>query len=118
MPVSEKMFRIRCLLIFVASLTLVASEEVHLIFILGTTQTISCQSSYPPPWTKIGRSTGDVTIIGVNGEKHAGWTDPRYTFVKSENVYSIQITDVRLKDAGKFICGSDKAVTFLVTVLR
>ena len=95
-----------------------ASKEHHLNFLLGATETIHCQSSYPPPWTKIGSNIGDVKIIGVNGEKHAGWTEPRYSFFKNESSYSIQISDVRLSDAGKFICGSDKAVTFLVTVLR
>ena len=107
-----------CVLFLVVSLTVVSATEVHRIFILGTTQTISCQSSYPPPWTKIGRTHGDVTIIGVNGEKHAGWNNPRYSFTQNASTYSITISDVRLSDAGKFICGSDKAIAYIVTILR
>ena len=95
-----------------------SSEEIRLTFISGSTRILACRSSYPPPWTKIGRSNGDVTIIGVNGEKHAGWTDSRYEFLREDQNYSIRISDVRPRDAGKFICGSEPAVAFIVTVVR
>ena len=95
-----------------------ASSEIHLNLILGSSQIISCKSSYPPPWTKISPSKEDVKIIGVNGEKHSGWTEPRYTFSKNGSHYLIQISEVRLSDAGKLICGSDESITFVITVLR
>ena len=121
----EAFWRVRPLAILVPLLTLTAaaaaagsSKEIRLTFISGSTRILACRSSYPPPWTKIGRSNGDVTIIGVNGEKHAGWTDSRYEFLREDQNYSIRIADVRPRDAGKFICGSEASVAFIVTVVR
>ena len=107
-----------------------AAEELHVNFIVGETGRLTCQSSYPPPWTKL--ADGKAQIIGVNGLKHASWNQPRYSFAVDEvddnfgdddvdnkkKSYSIRISDVRLSDAGEFICGSDEPITVVVSVLR
>ena len=91
-------------------------EETHSIFLLGATEAISCKSSYPPPWTKL--FNGKVAIIGVNGKKHSSFNEPRYFFSSEGSFFSVTISDVRLSDAGNFICGSDTPLTVVVTVIR
>ena len=93
-----------------------AAEEVHVNFIVGEIGRLTCRSSYPPPWTK--SSQGDMKIIGVNGKKYSNWDEPRFAFSSEDRNYSIRISQVRLVDAGKYACGSDTPVTFILTVLR
>ena len=79
-----------------------AANQVHLNFLLGSEAVLSCVSSYPPPWTRTG-SNGDLNIIGVSGEKRPNWDEPRFHFYSNKSLYGIQITDVRMNDAGKYI---------------
>ena len=92
------------------------AEETHVNFLIGSTETIVCSSSYPPPWTK--SSNGKMQIIGVNGEKHLGFKETRYDFSSEGENYFIRISDVRLSDAGEFTCGSDSPTAFVVSVIR
>ena len=103
-------------LFFISIFSVIFGKEIHLNFILGSTEKLSCHSSYPPPWTK--SANGDMSIIGVNGGKHSNWNEPRHKFLNNGSYYSIQISDVHLNDAGKYTCGSDTAISFIITVLR
>ena len=98
-------------------LTVFASER-HLLFILGSEAKLECSSSFAPPWTKAGVSPGDFHIIGFNGKRHPNWKEERYSFTSEGAKFVLTISDFQLKDAGKFVCGSDSPVTFLVTALR
>ena len=107
-----------CATVVIASFAMVfaAAKEVHVNFLLGSKATLVCHSSYPPPWTKM--SDGQMTIIGVNGEKHANWDEPRFHFAKNGSVYSVIISGAELKDAGTYACGSNSPVSFIVSVIR
>ena len=93
------------------------ASEVFVNFLTGSNKVIKCNSSYAPPWSKTG-SEGEYQIIGVGGKKHPQLKEARFTFTNEGNVYSLRISDVRLSDAGKFVCGSDNPNTYVVTVLR
>ena len=102
-----------------------SSTEVRLVSIVGSALELSCPSSYPPPWTKTAASGGEMAIIGVNGQRHANWKDPRYEFAAEDSRDSedlrnfvLRISEIRSSDAGRFVCGSDSPSTFIVTVLR
>ena len=111
------------LLAFVLTFTLsisacFATEEVHLTSILGSNMELSCSSSFPPAWNKIGPNMGDFHVIGANGKRYPNWNDQRYSFHAKKSEYFLQISDVELKDAGKFVCGSDSPKNFILAVLR
>ena len=94
------------------------ADVLNLNFLLGSDVELSCSSSFPPPWNKVGPSVGDFHIIGAGGKRHPNFNEPRYSFVNQDSKYSLQISDVRLSDAGRFVCGSDAPKTFIVTVMR
>ena len=96
----------------------VSAEVSHLNFLLGSDGYLNCTSSFTPAWSKTGSAFGDYNIISVNGKRHPNWDEPRYSFSTNGNVFSLHISDLRLTDAGKFVCASDAPKTFLVTILR
>ena len=63
-------------------------------------------------------SDGQMTIIGVNGNKHPNWDESRFHFAKNGSVYSIRISGVELKDAGFYTCGGNSPISFVVSVIR
>ena len=89
-----------------------------MVFLMGSEGRLFCSSSFAPPWTKAGATDRDYNIIGINGKRHPNWKETRYEFSFEDGNYLLRISDVQLKDAGKFVCGSDSPVTFIVTVLR
>ena len=102
-----------------------SSTELRLVSIVGSGLELSSPSSYPPPWTKTAAFGGEMAIIGVNGQRHANWKDPRYEFAAEDSRDSedsrnfvLRISETRSSDAGRFVCGSDSPSTFIVTVLR
>ena len=92
-------------------------DAVNKVVLLGTEVELSCPSSYPPAWNKVGPSVGDFHIIGANGKRHPNWNEPRYSFTNQASTYFLRISDVHLKDAGRFVCGSDDPKTFVITVM-
>ena len=96
----------------------VSSTEVSLCLSVGSSAQLECVSSFAPPWSKIGPRVGDYKIIGVNGKKHPKWDEPRFSFTNEDSVYKIQIEDVRLKDAGKYVCEGDTATSYVLSVIR
>ena len=98
--------------------TLILAEDkvTYMNLLMGSKATIVCQSSYPPPWTKM--SNGGMKIIAVSGKKHANWKEPRFAFGGSGSDYSVTISDVQLQDKGTYTCGGDKPVSFVVSVIR
>ena len=97
---------------------LTSAKETHKNLLVGSEGELRCSSSFAPPWTKMGRKSGDYRIIGLNGQKHPNWDEPRFQFFKDANEYMIKITDIRLNDAGKYICEGDSSTAYLVTVIR
>ena len=95
-----------------------ASEVVHKNFLLGSEGQLICPSSFSPPWTKTGVTPNDYHIIGLNGNRHPNWKETRYSFFAEDQNYFLKISNVQLSDAGKFVCGSDSPITFMVTVMR
>ena len=95
-----------------------SADGTPIVLLTGLTGELRCTSSFAPPWSKSGTQAGDYRIIGLNGKKHPNWNEPRFEFLEDANEYFIKITDVRLKDAGKYICEGDSSTAYLVTVLR
>ena len=104
--------------IFSFPFTIVASEEKHVNFLLGSDIELKCTSSFTPSWNKIDVANGGFHIIGLNGERHPNWKDSRYSFSAENSNHFLRISNLRLNDAGKFLCGSDSPITLIVTVLR
>ena len=103
---------------FLTVFLLTSSEETHVNFLLNSDVRLKCSSSFAPSWNKIDVANGGFHVIGLNGKRHPNWKDPRYSFFSRESDHFLEISDLRLSDAGKFLCGSDSPVTFVVTVLR
>ena len=104
--------------VFILTLSLVSSQDSSFnVFLVGSSGELRCSSSFPPPWSKSGAKSGDYRIIGVNGKKHPKWDEPRFEFSKDENDYVIKISDVQLKDAGKYVCEGDSSNSYLVAVV-
>ena len=106
--------------------------------LLGSEVEMRCSSSFPPPWNKFGPAAGDFRIIGAGGKRHPNWRENRYAFSAAEaeaeigggraeaerdekaekTNFLLRISDVRLSDAGRFVCGSDSPETFVLSVVR
>ena len=95
-----------------------ATKDIFSVNFLGKNVEFSCSSSFAPFWTKIGSSSGDLLIIGANGKRHPNWNEPRYSFSNQGDSYSLLISDLRLTDAGKFVCGSDSPQNYVLSVMR
>ena len=93
------------------------ASEIFVNFLTGSNQLLNCESTYAPPWSKIG-ANGEYKIIGVNGKSHPNLNEPRFSFTNEANSYFLRISDVRLFDSGKFVCGSDNPITYVITVMR
>ena len=112
-----KMPFLAVLIVFRVISAIAASEERYFNFLLGSDVELKCTSSFIPSWNKFGPAMGEFHIIGLNGRRHPNWKESRYSFSDQGEEYSLRIADVRLSDAGKFVCGSEKPVTFVVTVV-
>ena len=99
-------------------LLLVSATNSHLTSLIGSDIVLKCKSSFKPPWNKFGPSNGDFHIVGLNGERHPNWKETRYSFFNENTDHFLRITGVHLADAGRFVCGSDSPVSFIVTVIR
>ena len=106
------------LLVALLSSPFVSSKEISLCLSSGSSVELECISSFPPPWSKIGPRIGDYKTIGVSGKKHPKWEEPRFFFSNDETVYKIKITDVKLVDAGTYVCEGDTATSYVVSVIR
>ena len=85
----------------------------------GGTMEISCVSSFSPPWTWYSRKVGTMKTLSIAGqEPHPKLNDPRYQFSHRENQYSLQVSNVKDSDAGKFICDGDTRITSILNVIR
>ena len=85
----------------------------------GSSVQIRCTSSFPPVWTWFGPKDGQHKTLSASGTKpHPKLNDPRYSFIKTEDEYVIAIADLKLADAGKFVCDGDAYQTTLLSVVR
>ena len=103
---------------FVPLIMSVAAESQHVNFLMGSDIELKCSSSFTPSWNKINLSSGDFHVVGLNGKRHPNWKDTRYSFFAQNSNHFLRIANLKLSDAGKFLCGSDSPMTFFVTVLR
>ena len=80
---------------------------------------IKCVSSFSPPWSWFGPKEGQHKTLAISGTKpHPKLNEPRYSFEKSGNDFVIKIQNVKLTDAGKFVCDGDDYQTTLLNVIR
>ena len=94
----------------------ITAAIIPMNFLVGSIGELRCSSSFPPPWSKSGIA-GGYRIIGLNGKKHPNFNEPRFVFYKDANEYVIKISDIRLVDAGRFVCEGDTSTSYLVTII-
>ena len=85
----------------------------------GASLEILCKSSFSPVWSWFGPKDGQHRTLSSAGIKpHPKLNEPRYSFRKDGNKYIVQITNVKLGDAGKFVCDGNSYETTFLSVLR
>ena len=96
----------------------ISSQAIDKTVIVGSTVNIDCQSIIAPTWQRFGPKSAKARILAINGNRHPGFTDGRFTFEKKETTYSITITSIKVSDAGTYACVGDKYATTIVNILR
>ena len=94
-------------------------RETTISTLEGSNVDITCSSSFPPPWTWFGPKDGQHRSLAPSGTRpHPKLNEPRYTFSKNGNNYHVQIINVKVQDAGKFVCDGDTSQMTLLNVMR
>ena len=83
-----------------------------------TNVSFQCNSSFPPPWAKIGPKPGQYKTLMVNGQKHPNLKDSRIVFTRNQNDFKLLIAGVVASDAGNYVCDGDQSVSYLLNVVR
>ena len=86
--------------------------------IAGTSIEFNCNSSFPPPWAKIGPKLGDYASLALSGKRHPNFKDERFAFSVLNTRYTLKINDVKILDAGNFRCDGDQPVSYTLGVIR
>ena len=95
-----------------------AQNGQNVMTFVGSKIEFACDSSFPPPWNKIGPKPGDFESLGFNGQKHPNFKDERFIFVRENSVYKLGIDDLRISDAGNYRCDGAEPVSYSLSVVR
>ena len=102
-------------------LTLLVSFNVAMVnqlAVVGTEVDFQCNSSFPPPWAKIGPKLGDYKSLAFVGKKHPNFKDSRFSFTNQGSLYKMKIQEISIADSGNFRCDGDQPTSYLLSVVR
>ena len=84
----------------------------------GSAVVFSCDSSFPPPWAKVGPRPGDYKTLALNGRRHPNFLDERFAFSSRGSTYDLTVGRVEAADAGRYVCDGQSSVAYLLNVVR
>ena len=117
-PEKKKMIAIVVCLLFASVLNVSSGTSMNHLAIAGTSVKFHCNSSFPPPWAKIGPKLGDYTPLAMVGKRHPNFKDNRFTFSDTNTRYTLKIDNVKPVDAGNFRCDGDQPISYNLGVVR
>ena len=111
---------VKCVTVFLllSNVYFTTATTVNRVAVIGSDVVFPCESSFAPPWAKVGPKLGQYKTLMVNGKKHPNLKDPRITFSNQGDVYQLDIRDLAAKDAGTYVCDGDNPVSYLLNVVR
>ena len=92
--------------------------KLNRVSVIGSNVVLQCNSSFAPPWARIGPKPGQYKSLFVNGRKHPNLNDERISFSNNRLVYKVLIKGVLASDAGTYVCDGDQPVSYILNVIR